>query len=213
MTVAIVIVVLGAWMAEAVAIGRAMGRRGFAPYTWAALGFVLGPVAILLAAWAVRNEARGEPSLLAAGSRGEGDVDILVGLDASPASRRAVGAVEQLFAGRIGRLTFAHVLPFDATPFSEDAAHKDLEAQAAAFAHLRPTTMLLHGNPADTLRDYAVRLGYDVLAVGTRGTGRTRALLGSVASALAHGTTVPVLLADATATAAPEQRVEEEIAG
>lgn len=213
MNVVIALVLLAAWTVEAIVIGRAMGRRGFAPYTWATLAFVVGPLAVPVAVWAVHNEAQGELRLVSAGSRGEGDVDILVGLDGSPASRRAVQAAEQLFAGRIGRLTFAHVLSFDATRYIEDRAQADLEEEAVAFAHLRPTTMLLHGNPADMLRDYAVRLGYDVLAVGTRGTGHTRALLGSVASSLAHGTTVPVLLADATATAAGESPATEEIAG
>ena len=212
MTAAIAIVVLAAWTVEAVVIGRAMGRRGFAPYTWAALAFVLGPLAVPVAVWALRNEPHDDPELLSAGSRGEGNVDILVGLDGSSASRQAVLAAERLFAGRIGRVTFAHVLSFDATRYIEDQARDDLEVEAAAFGHLHPTTMLLHGNPADTLRDYAVRLGYDVLAVGMCGAGRTHALLGSVASSLAHGATVPVLLADATPTAAPEQQ-EEEIAG
>jgi nucleotide-binding universal stress UspA family protein len=36
--------------------------------------------------------------------------------------------------------------------------------------------------------------GYELLAIGKRGHGRSKALLGSTASRLAHGTEVPVLI-------------------
>jgi nucleotide-binding universal stress UspA family protein len=44
------------------------------------------------------------------------------------------------------------------------------------------------------LHRYAVEGGFALIAVGTRGAGITKAVLGSAATELAHASTIPVLL-------------------
>lgn len=60
----------------------------------------------------------------------------------------------------------------------------------------RPVHRVAAGEPIAALREDLHRLGYEILVVGTRGTGRSKAVLGSVASGLARGAGIPVLLVD-----------------
>lgn len=198
----VVILVFVGWVTAGLALGWLMGRRGFDAYTWALFGVVLGPIAIALAvAWTIHPPAH-EPTLLRQGaSRRAGALDVLVGWDGSPESHAALAAVDRLVGDRIGRLTLAHVVPFDASAEVVRLAETTLAAALDDAGIREPAgTVLLRGLPAVALRDYAGRLGYDVLAVGTRGEGRSHALLGSVASTLVRGAGVPIVLADAHGT-------------
>ena len=56
---------------------------------------------------------------------------------------------------------------------------------------------LLHGHPAAALTKYATEGGYAMIAVGTRGAGITKAILGSAATQLAENSRLPVLLVTA----------------
>jgi nucleotide-binding universal stress UspA family protein len=76
----------------------------------------------------------------------------------------------------------------------ESGRAKDDLVRTANATGLRPETVLLSGRPADVLRKHAVEDGYEVIVVGRRGHGASRVLLGSVASELARGGDVPVLI-------------------
>ena len=205
-TVAVFVFV--AWVVLGLVVGWVMGRRGFEPYTWTLLGVVLGPIAVVLAvAWLVRPPAW-EPQLLRAGDvdRPAGTIDVLVAWDGSPEAHAALRAVKSLVGDRVGRLTFARVVAIDAPPDVVHAAESELEAACESSAIGRsPSTVLLRGQPAVALKEYAHRLGYDVLALGTRGVGRSHALLGSVASALVRGAGLPVVMAPADDAGASRQ--------
>lgn len=58
---------------------------------------------------------------------------------------------------------------------------EQLSAACSAHGELDPSAVVLRGEPVAALRDYVNRLGYEVLVVGTRGEGKSRAILGSVA--------------------------------
>jgi nucleotide-binding universal stress UspA family protein len=182
------------WLLIGLALSLGMGRRGHESFGWLVLGTVLGPLAVLLAAAAVRDEHHATDRVLDPGASGGGPVDVVVGVDGSPESRAAALAVVSLLNGRLGRLTLASVIPYDGGRETERAALAELEARADALRGTRPGVELLHGRPADTLSRFAVENGYDLLAVGTRGVGLSKALLGSVAHTLASAAMVPVLL-------------------
>lgn len=205
----VAVVVFVGWVALGFVVGWVMGRRGFEPYTWTLLGVVLGPIAVVIAvAWIVRPPAW-EPQLLRAGDveRRAGTTDVLVAWDGSPEARAALRAVESLVGDRVGRLTFARVVAIDAPPDAVRAAEAELDAACASrVPGPSPSTVLLRGQPAVALKEYAHRQGYDVLALGTRGVGRSHALLGSVASALVRGAGLPVVMAPADADAGHSRR-------
>jgi nucleotide-binding universal stress UspA family protein len=144
---------------------------------WLALGIVFGPLVLPLAANALRHD---EPDLierLSLGRAGTGSVDVLVGIDGSAEAEHALRHAVGLLRWRIGRLTLAAVLDYDAATGSvlaedHEKAHGDLFRTAKATSP-QPETIVLSGRPAEALRKYAVEEAYDVIVVGRRVTVRT----------------------------------------
>jgi nucleotide-binding universal stress UspA family protein len=187
-----------------------MGRLGHSPFAWGLLGLLLGPIALLLALVAARDE-RTPSQLVASGVAGRGPVDVLVGIDGSPESAAATTAALELLGGRVGRLTLVAVTDLDDSYAGREERVRlqgELERQAEAVrAWLRqrdgpvqarqtvvPELKLMAGRPATTLDTIAAEDGYDLLVVGARGAGLSSVLLGSVASRLAARASVPVLV-------------------
>ena len=107
----------------------------------------------------------------------------------------ALQAAVKLLGPRLGRLTLATVIPYDCGVDRQRTARSTLEEQAELLGG-EPRLELLHGRPAPILLERAVSDGYDLLVLGTRGAGLTKALLGSTAVDVAEGATIPVLLMD-----------------
>jgi nucleotide-binding universal stress UspA family protein len=193
-------VVIGvSWLAIGVTLSILMGRRGHNSFGWLVIGTLLGPFAIALAADARHSNERLRPlpvpGMAGAGVRaaaGQGPVDVLVGSDGSPESDAAIDAVVDLLGDRMGRLTLATVVPFGDIKAPERQASEKLRSRAGRAASV--DLEILHGHPSDALRQFAVDGGYQLIVVGTRGKGVTRAILGSAATELARDSEVPVLL-------------------
>jgi nucleotide-binding universal stress UspA family protein len=188
---------IAVWLSIGISLALVMGRRGHGAFQWLLLGAVLGPIALPLALARIRDERRPQTQELAAGVRGSGAIDVLVGIDGSPESQAALGSAVELLGPRIGRLTLAWVTEFDDTSAqareNTKRAVESLERSAEAANVTEPGMVLLSGRPADALTDQARHEGYQLLVVGRRGRGATKALLGSTASRLAR-TDVPVLI-------------------
>jgi nucleotide-binding universal stress UspA family protein len=187
-----------------------MGRLGHSPFAWGLAGLVLGPIALLLALVAARDQ-QSWSRLVAAGVPGSGPVDVLVGIDGSPESAAATTAALGLLGNRVGRLTLVAVSEMDdSVAGREDQARLrgELERQAEAVrVWLRehdpgnqgaqpvvPELVLRSGQPAATLDRIAAEGGYGLLVVGARGAGLSSVVLGSVATRLAARASVPVLV-------------------
>jgi nucleotide-binding universal stress UspA family protein len=198
MTTSAVLILTGlAWLAIGLLTGLLMARRGHSWFAWTLLGTVLGPLVVPLVLLELRSEGGLRDRVLETGSAGTGNVDVLVGIDGSPESRAVIAEVIRVM--HPGRLTLAAVLELgsERTPAGledERRATAELEAAAASAPRLSPELVLLRGAPADALRSYAEEQRFDVLAVGTRGRGASKVLLGSVASGLAQRSPIPVLL-------------------
>ena len=186
-----------------------MGRLGHSPFAWGVLGLVLGPIALLLALAAARNEPS-PARLVASGVPGGGPVDVLVGIDGSRESAAATTAALGLLGGRVGRLTLVAVTEIDdsvAGRQEQARLREELERQAEVVRvwlreqHLPvqavpviPELVLRSGQPAAILDRIAAEDGYSLLVVGARGAGLSSVLLGSVATRLAARASVPVLV-------------------
>ena len=195
--------ILGGVVVEALLVGYVMRRRGFDGYVWTLLGLFLGPIAIPVAiAFALRSPRRA-PALVRPGGRAAaGPMDVLVGYDGSDAAADAVARVHDVFGDRIGRVAIARVTPLDAPPEEQRTAAHELAQIVDAHPELHAAAVVLAGEPAHALQDYASHGGYGLIVVGSRGSGWST-LLGSVASALARESVVPVLLVDAKRAALP----------
>ncbi len=204
----LVLSVVALWIVVGAAAGLVMARRGHNVRAWVVLGGVFGPFVVPYVLASLRREAEAAPVVVTAGEAGTGPVDVLVGIDGSPESRAAVVAVEELLGDRLGRFTLVTVVDFETASYDDlgpppypadaEAARARAEqilADAAAQATRRPETLVLAGAPALVLARHAVEGGYDLVVVGHRGRGLSRAILGSVARELARDGKVPVLIA------------------
>jgi nucleotide-binding universal stress UspA family protein len=147
---------------------------------------------------------------------------IVVGYDGSPASRAALARAAER-AGAHGKLYVVHAytLPHDwigtpdyqllldvvlkraqecVKPLEEDLQGIDWEVEVIA------------DRPAHALAGVASIRGADEIIVGTRGFGRARALLGSVAHELIHLAECPVTVIPERAVERAEQRAKVLVA-
>lgn len=200
------------WFAIGAAIGVVEARRGHWHKGWVVLA-VFGPLAIGLAKHAREREAEAGALLLETGEHRAGGLDVLVGLDGSPDALRATETVVEMLGPRLGHLTIASVLDFDtATAATEGPfvpaegwperrqAEESLRIAADEIGRrgIRPTTVLLVGDPPTALQDHAAEAGHDLVVVGTRGRGVTKLVFGSCASRIGRRGGVPILLVPPT---------------
>jgi nucleotide-binding universal stress UspA family protein len=193
------LLVAAVWAAIGMAAAIVMGRRGHNPFAWLILGATLGPLCIPVAMVAVVEEHTHIRREVIGGRGGQGPVDILVGIDGSRESEAALRRVGTLFGTRVGRLTLARVEDFDTAgsgdPLpSEEGTALSLERLASEFGAPRPSAIILSGRPAEALIRYATDGDYELIAIGRRGCGASKAIIGSTASRLARGAEVPVLI-------------------
>jgi nucleotide-binding universal stress UspA family protein len=186
------------WATIGAVLGLAMGRRGHDPYTWVLLGMFFGPIALVLALYAERTLPRGGPEVLARPAQGPGPVDVLVGFDGSADSRAAADAAVDLLGPRIGRFTVVRVVPFGCTSELRHLAHAGLAEEGTRLQPRDVGLGIVEGKPHQALTDLAAAAGYEVIAIGTRGAGLSRELLGSTAVGLARHSKLPVLLVGGT---------------
>lgn len=207
----IVLVVILVWLVVGFASGLYEARRGHWRWLWL-LGAMAGPLAIPLSRQIEGNERLARPIVVSAGSgRGPGGLRVLAGIDGSAGSIDAAVRSAELLGDRLGALTLAHVTDFDlheAVPGPVDADHaaiagprRTLEETAGLLAErigFTPASVVLSGPPADTLAGHAASEGFGMIAIGSRGEGMTKRLLGSCAERLAAGSPVPVLVLPAS---------------
>jgi len=185
------------WVVTGLLLSIVMGRRGHDSFGWLVTGTLLGPLGVLLAVDARRRSEALEPANLRRGPPAipsPGPIDVLVGFDGSPESRAAIETVPALLGDRLGRLTVATVVPYGEIREQEHLATKALRSLEGRILGFECDLELLHGQPAAALTTYATEGGYALIAVGTRGAGITKAILGSAATQLAEDSRLPVLL-------------------
>jgi nucleotide-binding universal stress UspA family protein len=115
-----------------------------------------------------------------------------------PESETALRTAVEILGPRIGRLTLAGVTDFDygssQAKADTERALESLRAMVASSSVRGLGIIILSGRPADALTEYALRDGYQLLVVGRRGRGASKAILGSTAAQLAS-VPIPVLVA------------------
>lgn len=188
--------IAAAWAAIGLMLAVVMGRRGHNSFGWLVTGTLLGPLGLVLAIDSWRHDEQWQPAPVPAEAPtpGAGPVDVLIGYDGSPESAAAADAVVALFGDRIGRLTAATVVSYGDLREEGRQAREALRALAARAPGRTFQLEVLAGHPATALATHAGEGGYDVVAIGTRGKGISKAFLGSAATELARSSKVPVLL-------------------
>ena len=137
---------------------------------------------------------------------------ILFPVDFSDRSRGAINFVEE-FVGRFqAELTLLHVV----TPFTyNDTMDKESDRQIqldsflpSDFDYFNVKRMLLHGDPALQIVDYARSEGSDLIMLSTHGYGPYRRfLLGSVTAKVLHDADCPIWTASHLENAPPVEKI------
>lgn len=188
------LVIVVVWLLTGVVLSVVMGRRGHIAVGWGALGAMLGPLAVVAALGTARHEKEEQPVTVVPTLALGGPVDVVVGIDGSPECFLALQRVVSLFGPRLGRLCLARVVPYEDVPAHRERALAELARHARLSGVVGAGEELLHGPPAQALSDFAVSGNYHMLAVGGRGKGLSKAIIGSTATALAAKCPVPVLI-------------------
>jgi len=189
--------------AGVLAVVLVMYRRGHREGSWLLVGAVLGPLVLPIAVERVRRdprrlERRGEPGVGSAPGRGP---CVLIGVDGSPESEEAVRAAVRLVTPIAGRVVLATVVSADAGDGGRDdelASARDLLSRhrdGLPDGTAPVEAQIVAGQPAAALLDLADTEDADLIVVGRRGRGLSRAVLGSAASTLSTSARCPVLLA------------------
>lgn len=136
---------------------------------------------------------------------------VIVGIDGSDPSKRAVDYAVSLAQVQKVDLVVAHVIPWSPYSFNTPSENesrggqKKAEIQAATSQIIEPaveaassspckvTPIVRHGDPVDTLVQLARDFDATAIIVGRTGDSRVkRALFGSIPGHLVHESTIPV---------------------
>jgi nucleotide-binding universal stress UspA family protein len=145
---------------------------------------------------AVQDAARAPGSVLVARARPHSLGPILVGVDGSPASERALDFAFD--AAALGRTDLSVVRAWDAEtgPDTEDGDRfrelADLVAPREDKYHISARIRVVRGDPATVLHNESRRAA--LVVVGARGQQPYGGLLGSAAQTLLHHSPVPLIL-------------------
>lgn len=195
----VVLIIILVWVLSGLIALWWLARRGYRDPRWFVYAIVFGPVF----AATVSERAERTPRLLSAEGEAVDEpsrVRVLVGLDGSPAADRAVESVLRLVGPDRARLMLVRVVAFDEAESSEDegsaaiaAVSRELAAKAERIGE-SVEHVVVAGSPARTLLGLADDRGVDMIALGRRGSGLSKALLGSVARTVSQHAAVPVLI-------------------
>jgi nucleotide-binding universal stress UspA family protein len=201
-TVLFVILVVLLWVMLGLAAALLfLGRHGYRGGAWYFLGAVLGPLFVPIAIERGRRATQVLEGTSAEGAVSAGQLVVLVGVDGSAESDRAVRDAAALFRPAHARIVLAAVADPSIGEFGDDAGQQkwhDLLAERARWLPPdgpAPVLEVLCGQPALVLLAAAEAEKADALVIGRRGRGLSRRLLGSVAEELTRRATIPVLLA------------------
>jgi nucleotide-binding universal stress UspA family protein len=175
-------------------------RGGHRSPLWYLVGALLGPLFVPIAI----ERGRARPQLVDVRHRPAEPVGtglrVLVGVDGSAHSDRALRAIGHSLTGSTSELVLVTVTSPDLTDAESRREHEQarrmIDERAAGLPDglPRPTTVVVTGHPVDALLTVADDRDVDLLVVGRHGHGIGDRLLGSVAEGLAHRSTRAVLL-------------------
>ena len=188
----------------------AASRWGRDPFAWLFLGSAVGPVAFLLLVFVHQDDLRrARPGLAGPGSRvsAAAGPHVLVAVDGSTPSERAVQYVVERFGPRLSEVSVVGVLPIERAEgeMAEEGSSRRLDLEEEIQRHLGSACESLRaaglackpivrfGDPATEILGLLGEGAYDLVVMGRRGRGRAaKLLLGSVSEKVVREASCPV---------------------
>lgn len=167
-----VVAIAAAWVCTGALAVAVLRRRGHDTFAWAIVFMALGPLALPLAVSADRHRPP-EPS----GQARDGELDVLFADDGSAEASAALDTALRFLGANMTSITFAAVVDFEAATTVRGRetvrrAQERLEAFARDTSHSTsaPTdTVVLYGDAAHTLEQFAAEHGYELIVTGSHG--------------------------------------------
>lgn len=181
-------------------------RWGRDPFGWLLLSAAMGPIALVaLVGTRHRDLEVGRRPAAPGLPKRHGTSRIVVGSDGSAVGPRIAEHIVRDF-GDLAEVVLVCVLPPEAEPRGNEQGRKELDARAAHMtgsvlavletAGVPARTAVAFGRPGEEIVRIADQEQADLLIVGRRGAGLSRALLGSVSEHVVKHATRPVLVLD-----------------
>lgn len=193
----LIALLIATWLAGGAAVAVVMRRSGHDFGLWLALGMLLGPSTAFFAQERHRLDMR--QGLGRIRESHTGPFDAVAGIDGSEESITAVQTALSLLGETLNSLTLVTTLDFEASGsftgiVPQSHAYSRL-ADVASKLDFEPVEMtLLYGSPAETIARLAQEGGFELIILGARGHGMSKALFGSVTAKLIGSTPVPVFV-------------------
>ncbi|GAA4880426.1 universal stress protein [Actinomycetospora straminea] len=189
------------WVASGVLAALVLlGRQGYRDLRWYLIGAVLGPLFVPIAAERADRSVR-VVDLAHEHPRAVG-APVVVGVDGSPGSDRAVRLAARLFDPARVPVVLVTVLDPDAAGDADDGRRREARALLADRAGWfgagaeQVVTEVVCGQPARGVETVATARGAALIVLGRHGAGGTPHLLGDVAHRVSRHAAIPVLLAE-----------------
>ena len=185
------------WVAGGAGVALVMRRSGHDFGLWLTLGMLLGPFTAFFAQERHRLDMRQGIGTIR--EFRAGPFDALAGIDGSEESINAVQTALGLLGGTLNSLTLVTALDYEASGsftgiVSQSDAYSRLADVASKLEFEPIEKKLLYGSPAETIARFAQEGGFELIILGARGHGMSKALFGSVTAKLTGGTRVPVFV-------------------
>ncbi len=179
-------------------------RWGRDPFPWALLSAILGPIA-LAGLLGTRQSDSARTDRFERQSARQSETTIVMGSDGSPSSARVARYIARAHPAT-SEVVLLTVLPQDARA-GEDAVKKTEQERAVTSltqeakdiltqAGMPVRVVVGYGNAGEELVRFGNEEGASVIAVGRRGAGLTKALLGSVSDYVVRHADRPVAVVD-----------------
>lgn len=206
-----VIIVASVWLLTGIVSALVMHRHGHRWFTWFMLGATFGPLVLPLLPITLGADRAPGMQTLRRGLIGAGDVNLVAGIDGSPASVAAIREAIRLSGDDLRSVTLVEVL--DQESRTEDTIDGTLDRCVAELGALpngvAPELVHAFGPPVDTLVA-AARGRNAILVLGEHGRGLAPLGLGTVTKRIRSRARGPYViiggLLDHARSTADEQR-------
>ena len=176
-------------------------RWGRDPFGWLLLSAAMGPVAIVALIGIRQSDVKRRTAPPRPAPRSTGRSRVLIACDGSPVGLAMARHLTSIQPGGVEAIVFA-VLPHEARPTADPRSQTDyqervqhstrLMLEALREAGIEARTVVAFGAPGEEIVRVADTEQADLVIVGRRGAGLSRALLGSTSNYVLKHATRPV---------------------
>jgi nucleotide-binding universal stress UspA family protein len=190
----LLIIAVVIWLGAGSTVALMMRRSGHDFLLWLFLGVLLGPFTAMFALERHRRDERRRIGRV--GAEHAERFDAIAAIDGSEESIHAARIALDLFGDSLSSLTLVTVLDYEAggTSIPQSQAYALLADVASQIEFEPVNTAVIYGPAAASISKLAQESGFELIIVGSRGRGMSKAIFGSVTATLVGGSAIPVFV-------------------